>query len=69
MGSIFLQRCNAASNAGREQKDLLRVVTKLQGLRNCSGYCIEMYEDPAKYEYGVQDENYYSELWIPAKKK
>ncbi len=34
-----------------------------------AGYCIEMYEDPAKYEYGVQDENYYSELWIPVKKK
>lgn len=34
-----------------------------------AGYCIEMYEDPAKYEYGVQDENYYSEMWIPVKKK
>ncbi|WP_312813706.1 AraC family transcriptional regulator [Sedimentibacter sp.] len=34
-----------------------------------AGYCIEMYEDPAKYECGVQDENYYSELWIPVKKK
>ena len=34
-----------------------------------AGYCVEMYEDPAKYEYGVQDENYYSEMWIPVKKK
>lgn len=34
-----------------------------------AGYCIEMYGDPAKYEHGVQDENYYSELWIPVKKK
>lgn len=34
-----------------------------------AGYCIEMYEDPAKYEYGVQDESYYSEMWIPVKKK
>lgn len=34
-----------------------------------AGYCIEMYEDPAKYECGVQDENYYSEMWIPVKKK
>ncbi len=34
-----------------------------------AGYCIEMYEDPAKYEYGVQDEGYYSEMWIPVKKK
>ncbi len=34
-----------------------------------AGYCIEMYEDPAKYANGVQDENYYSEIWIPIKKK
>lgn len=34
-----------------------------------AGYCIEMYEDPAKFEKGVMDENYYSELWIPVKKK
>lgn len=34
-----------------------------------AGYCIEMYEDPAKYECGVQDDNYYSEMWIPVKKK
>ena len=34
-----------------------------------AGYCIEMYEDPAKYEYGVQDEGYYSEMWIPVKKR
>lgn len=34
-----------------------------------AGYCIEMYEDPTKYEKGTQDANYYSELWIPVKKK
>ncbi|MGF6376544.1 AraC family transcriptional regulator [Clostridiales Family XIII bacterium PM5-7] len=34
-----------------------------------AGYCIEMYDDPAKFENGTQDENYYSELWIPVKKK
>ncbi|MDL2250601.1 AraC family transcriptional regulator [Lachnospiraceae bacterium OttesenSCG-928-J05] len=34
-----------------------------------AGYCIEMYEDPTKYAKGVQDGNYYSELWIPVKKK
>jgi len=34
-----------------------------------AGYCIEMYDNPAKFAKGVQDENYYSEMWIPVKKK
>jgi AraC family transcriptional regulator len=34
-----------------------------------AGYCVEYYEDPSKYEKGTQDENYYSEIWIPVKKK
>lgn len=34
-----------------------------------AGYCIEMYDDAAKYEKGTQDENYYSEIWIPVKEK
>lgn len=34
-----------------------------------SGYCIEYYSDPKKYEKGTMDENYYSEIWIPVKKK
>lgn len=34
-----------------------------------AGYNIEMYDDPSKYEYGVQDAHYYSEIWIPVKKK
>ena len=44
-------------------------------LPNCTeyefaaGYCIEMYNDPSQYKNGVQDENYYSEIWIPVKKK
>lgn len=33
------------------------------------GYNIEMYEDPTNYPKGVQDEKYYSEIWIPVKKK
>ena len=33
------------------------------------GYNIEMYTDPTNYPKGVQDENYYSEIWIPVKKK
>ncbi|MDL2232571.1 AraC family transcriptional regulator [Ruminococcaceae bacterium OttesenSCG-928-L11] len=34
-----------------------------------AGYCIEMYEDADQYPKGTQDENYYSEIWIPVKKK
>lgn len=34
-----------------------------------AGYNIEMYSDPDEYANGVQDENYYSEIWIPVKKK
>lgn len=34
-----------------------------------AGYCIECYADPADYPAGVEDENYYSEIWIPVKGK
>lgn len=34
-----------------------------------AGYCIEMYDAPDRYEKGTADENYYSEIWIPVKKK
>ena len=44
-------------------------------LPNCKDYeiaagcCIEMYNDPADYPKGTQDENYLSEMWIPVKRK
>ncbi|MCP1103528.1 AraC family transcriptional regulator [Aequitasia blattaphilus] len=44
-------------------------------LPNCKDYeiaagcCIEMYEDPSQYPKGTLDEDYYSEMWIPVKKK
>lgn len=34
-----------------------------------AGYCIEMYDDPTKYPNGTSDENYYTEIWIPVRKK
>lgn len=34
-----------------------------------AGYCVEYYDDPAKYPNGTQDEKYYCEIWIPVKKK
>lgn len=33
------------------------------------GYNIEMYTDVVNYPKGIQDEKYYSEIWIPVKKK
>ncbi|MDH6602944.1 AraC family transcriptional regulator [Bacilli bacterium PM5-9] len=34
-----------------------------------AGYCIEMYSDPANFKDGTNDEEYYSEIWIPIIKK
>ena len=34
-----------------------------------AGYNIELYNDPTEYAQGVQDDAYYSELWIPIKRK
>lgn len=34
-----------------------------------AGYHIEMYGDPAAYSDGAEDEQYYSEIWIPVRKK
>lgn len=44
-------------------------------LPNCNdyeiaaGYNIEMYSNPADYPGGINDENYYAEIWIPVKEK
>lgn len=34
-----------------------------------AGYSIELYDDARKYKNGTQDENYYSEIWVPVKRK
>ncbi len=34
-----------------------------------AGYNIEMYSNPKDYKKGVDDEKYYSEVWIPIKRK
>lgn len=34
-----------------------------------AGYNIEIYSDPKDYKKGIDDEKYYSEIWIPVKKK
>lgn len=33
------------------------------------GYCVEMYSNPSDFNNGIQDKNYYCEIWIPVKKK
>ena len=33
------------------------------------GYNVEMYADPGDFAGGVNDDNYYCELWIPVQKK
>jgi len=62
---------------GAMPKALQNVNNKIfsEWLPNCrdyeiaAGYNIEFYEDPTKYPKGTQDENYYSEIWIPIRKK
>ena len=34
-----------------------------------TGYNIEMYSNPNDYKKGVNDEQYYAEIWIPIEKK
>lgn len=41
----------------------------LQDFEFAAGYCVEMYSDPDKYPKGTNDEDYYTEIWIPVKKK
>ncbi|MEA4987130.1 MAG: AraC family transcriptional regulator [Anaerovorax sp.] len=62
---------------GPMPKALQDVNTKIfsEWLPNCTsyeiagGYNIEYYTDLKDYEKGSQDEKYYSEIWIPIKKK
>lgn len=41
----------------------------LQDYEFAAGYCVEMYDEPGKYPNGTNDENYYTEIWIPVRKK
>lgn len=34
-----------------------------------AGYCVEMYSAPSSYANGTLDDTYYSEIWIPVKRK
>lgn len=62
---------------GTMPKSLQNVNSKIfsEWLPNCKDYeiagdyNIELYSNPSDYPKGNQDENYYSEIWIPVKKK
>lgn len=62
---------------GAMPKSMIDVSRKIfsEWLPNCkdyeiaAGYNIEMYTNTADYPQGNQDENYYSEIWVPVKKK
>lgn len=62
---------------GPMPKSLQDVNTKIfsEWLPNCkdyeiaAGYNIELYTNVNDYPNGLNDENYYSEIWIPVKKK
>ncbi len=41
----------------------------LQEYEFAAGYCVEMYDTPNKYPNGTKDDNYYTEIWLPVKKK
>lgn len=41
----------------------------LQDYEFAAGYSVEMYDMPSKYPNGASDENYYTEIWLPVKKK
>lgn len=51
------------------QKMFSEWLPALRDYEFAAGYCIEMYDAVNKYPKGASDENYYSEIWIPVKKK
>lgn len=55
--------------AGVNAKIFSEWLPALKEYEFAAGYCIEMYDAPQKYPNGVGDKNYYSEIWIPVKKK
>lgn len=64
--------CHGALPAALQDVNTKIYTEWLPALRDyefAAGYCVEDYDDPAKYEKGTSDENYYCEIWIPVKKK
>lgn len=55
--------------AGVNTKIFSEWLPALRDYEFAAGYCVEMYDAVDKYPKGVFDENYYTEIWIPVKKK
>lgn len=54
---------------GVDKKIFSEWLPALKDYEFAGGYCVEMYDNPNNYPKGVADENYYTEVWIPVKKK
>ncbi len=54
---------------GVNEKIFSEWLPALHSYEFAAGYCVEMYDAPDKYPDGVNDENYYTEIWLPVKKK
>lgn len=48
---------------------ITKTIPALKEYEFAEGYCVEMYDAADKYPKGLEDENYYTEIWIPIKKK
>jgi AraC family transcriptional regulator len=51
------------------QSMLLILILNSNDYEIAAGYNSEMYSNPKDYKKGIDDEKYYSEVWIPIKKK
>ncbi len=54
---------------GANEKIFSEWLPALHDYEFAAGYCIEMYDAPDKYPDGINDANYYTEIWLPVKKK
>ena len=67
--AVTIDTTMSAASVNVHAKIFSEWLPTLKGYELAAGYCIEMYEDPSKYPKGTFDEKYYSEIWIPVKKK
>ena len=69
LGRVPLPRQNGRNHAGREQTDLFRMAPSQRTYEIAAGINVERYDNAANYPAGIHDDNYYSEVWIPIRKK
>lgn len=54
---------------GVKEKIFAEWLPALRDYEFAAGCCVEMYDALDKYPDGLNDENYYTEIWLPIKKK